>query len=178
MSLLLFLAAPALAAPLANLGDLTITEIQSDTSSISEYYGEWFEIYNNSHATQDLQGILLSVSQDSGSSWDTFTVTGSLVVGVDDYVVFGVSDNTNVHDPDYNGNVPIDYEYKFFDVNDPNTHFDIKLSQSWMQVATSSGSLLDEVSWDPSWGALSDNALQVSLNAYKVEWANDFPDNW
>jgi len=168
------------AAPLSKLGDITFTEFQADTQTVSQYYGEWFEIYNNSGATQDLNGIEFRHSTDGGTTWQSFRVDRTLLVGQQDYVVFGVSSDLDPLSPSYNGNVAIDYEYKFFDASDPNVGFNLKAEQDWVQVSTATGVLLDEVQWVPAWGFKNhtDAAMQVGRNAFKVEWANDYPVNW
>lgn len=173
---LLILITGAQAAPLSKLGDITITEFQTDTLTVPQYYGEWFEIYNNSGATQDLVGLRFSHSSDDGASWEEFVIDRSLLLGAFDYLVLGVSSNTTSTATNYNGNVPVDFVYLFND--NTGVLFNLSLQQDWLKVYTSGGTLLDELRWNPSWGAVANSAHQVSLNAYRNEWANDFPDNW
>ena len=173
---LLLIIATAHADPLTNLGDLTITEFQADTVTVAQYYGEWFEIYNNSGSTQDLLG--LRFTHDDGLTVQELVLTSTYLLGAFDYVVLGVSSDLNSSSPLWNGNVPIDITYAFFNANDPSIGFNISLQQDWLQVYTPGGVLLDEVSWNPSWGAQADSAMQVGPNAFDVEWANDFPTNW
>lgn len=163
-------------------GDLVFSEFMADTSAggqVPEYYGEWFEVYNNSGATQDLAGVSFQVSTNGGQDWNSFVVQGTLLVGAYDYVVFGVSKNQDSSVAKWNGNIPVDYEYKFFDASVPTYRFDLSAPQSWLQVYNEDGAImLDEVKWDPSWSAMGDNTLSVADNALAVEWANDFSVNW
>ena len=40
-------------------GELLITEIMADPTALSDTYGEWFEVYNNSGHMIDLQGLII-----------------------------------------------------------------------------------------------------------------------
>jgi hypothetical protein len=173
---MILLLAMAVAAPLGTLGELTFTEFQSDTQYVAEYYGEWFEIYNNSGANQDLMGVEIRNSTDDGQTWQTHTISSSLLVAAGDYVVLGVSNELDTGEANWNGNVTVDYVYPFYDTT--LGRFDMSSSQSWMQIWTSDGILLDEVKWDPSWGFNKNYAHQVGPNSSALEWSNDFPDNW
>lgn len=82
-------------------GDVYITEIMSDSLAVSDVYGEYFELYNASSDTIDLQGWEF---YDDGT--DTFTISGSLLIDAGDYVVLCVEDDTSL-----NGGVPVDYAY-------------------------------------------------------------------
>ena len=154
----------ALAITPSRLGELTITELQADPQEVAQYYGEWFEVYNNYPGTVDLIGVTFVTS--SGS----FTVERSLAVGVDGYVVFAVSGETTSTAASYNGGVTADYTYSFVDVN---------LSLSGDSIRAYNGAtLLDEVVWTSAWSITRDAAHQASLNAFDVEWANDLSHNW
>ena len=164
VTLLLLHASPASATTPSRLGELTITEFQADPQEVAQYYGEWFKVYNNYLGSVDLIGVTFVT--DSGS----FTVERSLPIGVDDYVVFAVSAETTSTAMTYNGGVTADYTYSFEDVN---------LSLSGDSIRAYNGStLLDEVVWTSGWSIIRDSAHQASLNAYDVEWANDFSNNW
>jgi MYXO-CTERM domain-containing protein len=162
IGLLLLSALPAQAAsPPSARGDITITEFQADPQQVAQYYGEWFEVYNNSGATLDLQGVTFTSS--SGS----FTVETPLLVGVEDYAVFGVDSNLSE-----NGGVTIDYVYSQFSGG-------VDLSASADRLTATYGAVvLDELIWTSAWGATHDHAEQASRNAFALEWANDLSNNW
>lgn len=147
-------------------GDVTITEFQADSQEVAQYYGEWFEVYNNSGTTLSLQGVTFT------STTGSFTVDIPLLVGVEDYVVFGASDEgTDTAATDFNGGATVDYVYDYFTT--------INLSQSGDTLVATYGSLtLDTLEWDSSWTVSKDYAHQASLNAFNLEWANDFAFNW
>lgn len=163
--LLLLLAAPAFAASPSAAGHVTLTEFQADTTRVAPYYGEWFELYNNYPGTLDFNGV--TITNATGQS---ITIEGAPLVGRGDYLVLGVSQNQTYGATDYNGNVPVDVLYSFFDFNfaAPADKFTI----------TYAGVTLDEVQWTSAWSVSADNAHAASLNAYTLEWANDASVNW
>lgn len=59
-------------------GELLITEIMPDPSALSDTEGEWFEIYNNSDHTINLQNLIL---ERNGSDVHTITESIELVAG-------------------------------------------------------------------------------------------------
>jgi hypothetical protein len=162
--LLLLIAHSARAATPGTLGDITVTEFQADTSEVPQYYGEWFELYNNYPGTLVFDGVV--VSRSNGNS---VTISG-VSIASGDYLVLGVSQNQTYGDADFNGNVPVDYLYTFasFNISAPADSLTVEYD----------GILLDEVVWDSSWGVSLDYAHSASLNAYNIEWANDYSVNW
>jgi hypothetical protein len=150
-------------------GHVLLTEFQADTDRVAQYYGEWFELYNNYPGTLDFEGI--TITRSDGTSSVTLDNGGNgISVGRGDYLVVGVSQNQTYGDDNFNGNVPVDYVYSFFEFNISAP--DDKLTVSY------AGVVLDEVDWASSWAVSLDYAHQASLNAYNIEWANDFAVNW
>ena len=101
----------ALAVPPSRGSDLTITEVQADPNQVAPYYGEWFEIYNNAGRPIDLNGVMISRAGES----ITVPADPPITLGAGDYFVFGVSAEQNSAASNYNGNVPVDYVYSYFD---------------------------------------------------------------
>jgi hypothetical protein len=165
--LLLLLSVPAWAASPSAPGHITLTEFQADPTKVPQFYGEWFELYNNYPGTLDFEGVTIT-----NATGQTITVSGSTLVARGDYLVFGVSQNQTYGGPEttYNGNVPVDYLYSF-------ASFNMAASADDLTV-TYAGTTLDEVQWTSAWGVSADYAHAVSLNAYNLEWANDFANNW
>ncbi|MCB9777699.1 MAG: FG-GAP repeat protein [Alphaproteobacteria bacterium] len=83
------------------VGDVYVSEVQTDPLAVGDGYGEWFEVHNDSGGTVDLVGWKVTGDDDDG-----FVVDGSLLVEDGDVVVFGVSGDLG-----YNGGVDVDYEY-------------------------------------------------------------------
>ena len=107
MSLLLLLVPGALALSPSRAGDFTVTEFQSDTSVVPQYFGEWFEVRNNSFANLDLQGVTFTCTVGA------FTVDRSLVVPAGEYAVFAVSADSAIN----GGITDVDFVYPFATFN-------------------------------------------------------------
>ena len=67
-------------------GNLLITEIMCDPLKISDELGEWFEIYNNSGATVNLNGMVL---RRSNSTSNPHTITADVILAPEAYAVIG-----------------------------------------------------------------------------------------
>ena len=92
--------APYLVSDLA-VGELVVTEIMYNPAAVNDSAGEWFEVYNNSGGTVNLDGLVV---KDNASS---FTVSSTTLEFDDgEYVVFGINGTTTT-----NGGVPVDYDY-------------------------------------------------------------------
>jgi hypothetical protein len=81
-------------------GDLVITEIMKDPNVVSDANGEWFEVYNASGVTVDLDQLVLT----SGAVNDTVDV--SIVLAPGGYAVFSLNSDILT-----NGGVSVDFEY-------------------------------------------------------------------
>ena len=71
------------------VGDLVISEIMFNPDYCADSACEWFELYNASGGSVDLDG--LTVEDDGGN---TATVTGSAVMAADSWVVLAIGDAT------------------------------------------------------------------------------------
>jgi hypothetical protein len=83
---------------------IIINEIMQNPDAVSDDMGEWFELYNSTLTDIDLMGWTIS-----DSSGESHTITSSLIVPSEDYIVLGNNDDTNT-----NGGVDVDYEYNNF----------------------------------------------------------------
>lgn len=120
-----------------NPGDLVITEFMQNPSAVSDADGEWFEIYNATARTIDIEGIVL----DDGSNQLTVTGTGgSFPVPGFSYLVVGKNDITDDQDSDYNGGLSVDI---IFD------NMSLSNSSDTVTIFAADGTtVIDEVSWD------------------------------
>jgi len=85
-------------------GDIVINEVMQNPSGMTvsiRTNKQWFEIYNNSDKTIDLQGCLLK-----DTSFNNHLIQNQLILNSGDYAVLGYSDDKSV-----NGNVDVDYVY-------------------------------------------------------------------
>jgi len=161
-------------------GDLIITEVMasvgdSETSPIADFDGEWFEVYNASGEELDLSGLVIGGESGGDDPDDGFTVTGTLTVGVDGYVVFLVSDCADsVSCPvGYNGGLSPSLAYVY-----DRGLLDLDSDGPDRLRLTYDGVVLDTVSWDSSWDFVVDTTLQLGLSPEIAEWSNDLPQSW
>jgi len=81
-----------------NVGDLIISEVMQNPSSVSDGDGEWFEVYNTTDSDIDLFGIEFT---DDIPSVEKFVVDQSLIVSGGGFLLFAVNG-----DPLVNGGLP------------------------------------------------------------------------
>lgn len=111
------------ATPLAP-GDLVVSEVMANPAAVSDLNGEWFELYNPTSSSIDLNGLVLS---DDGT--DSHTISGTLIIAASGYLVLG-RDN----DPSSNGGYVADYMYSVFTL--ANTSDEIVISEVIDEVET------------------------------------------
>ncbi len=142
-------------------GDLLVTEIMHDPSSVIYYKGEWLEVYNNSAFYVDLNGLEVS---DSGS--DIFVVDESVALRPGEYAVFAVRDN-----PAVNGGIEgVDFRYIYGSEMILAANDDITLSYG---IVT-----FDTVAWDSgSFPATSGVAMELGTGSFDAT-SNDDGSNW
>ena len=84
-------------------GDLVITEIMQNPAAVSDANGEWFELYNATDGTVNLNG--LTFTEDGGGN--TFVIAVDVPVDAGSYALL-----SNNGDPSTNGGLPtVDYVY-------------------------------------------------------------------
>ncbi len=93
-------------AALIQPGNLLISEFMANPSAVTDANGEWFEVFNASNQTLDLNGLRL---HDAGSDSHTITHGGPLNIASGQYFVFGRNGNTGT-----NGGYTADYVYSGF----------------------------------------------------------------
>lgn len=122
-------------------GDLIITEIMANPSTVGDPTGEWFEVYNASGRDVYLNGLRL---RDSNGQNHQVSPDGLLSVPAGGYAVLGIEARV-----DRNGRVPVDYQYS--DMSLANTGDDLQL---WIIDETGGEPdtvMLDAVAWDDSY---------------------------
>jgi len=83
-----------------NVGDIIITEIMQNPSTVADTNGEWFELYNTTDSAIDLDGWVI---KDDGTN--THTISGTLVVPAKEFKVLGIKSDVSI-----NGGVSINYK--------------------------------------------------------------------
>jgi hypothetical protein len=147
------------------IGDLIITEIMNDPSSVQDDQGEWFEIYNLLSYDVDLNGLNIA-DLDNNSH----TISSTLVISAESYFVFG-----NNADTTSNGGAPVDYSYGI-DIGLGNSEDEIII-----QYTDISGSLIefDSVAFDggTTFPAIPGVSMNLNPNNYS-HYGNDTGSNW
>ena len=101
-----------------NSNDLLISEVMANPAAVSDSNGEWFEIFNASMLSINLNGLVIS---DNGSNNHTIDAGQSLLIAPGDYFVLG-----NNGDPDSNGGYNADYVYNGFSLTNSNDQISIR----------------------------------------------------
>lgn len=142
------------------VGELVVTEVMYDPAAVDGDFGEYVELYNASGRTLDLAGLTLE--DDDG---DGMTVSGSLSVAANAYVVFGASANTAA-----NGGFDADYAWEAGSVKLGN--------EGDSAIVSLGGTVIDEVTWleETSPGGEGE---AIGLDPRKLDaGSNDSMDNW
>ena len=121
LTLLLSSAANSYGALLA--GELIISEVMANPAAVSDTNGEWFELYNRTDSSIDLNGLNF---YDSGSN--SHTISESLFIEASSYLVLGRNSDTAI-----NGGLAVDYVYSNFTLG--NSSDDIFIDFMGVQLA-------------------------------------------
>lgn len=150
-----------------NPGDIVITEIMKNPATISDDFGEWFEVYNTTGAAIDMNGWI--IRDQPGSSQNTTTIAGSVIVPAGSYITLGRGGVTDSSDPEYNGGVTHAYVY---DIS-------FQMSNGTDEVILeANGTIIDEVYYtnggfpDTTGASLTLDASALNSND------NDIDSNW
>ncbi|MDH5572730.1 MAG: lamin tail domain-containing protein, partial [Gammaproteobacteria bacterium] len=87
-------------------GDLVISEVMANPDAVSDTTGEWFEVYNLSHDSLIIDGLLIS---DNGSNQHLVDTGNSILIAPDEYFVFGRSADSSL-----NGGYTANYMFSNF----------------------------------------------------------------
>jgi hypothetical protein len=109
---------------------MVISEIMQNPDAVSDFHGDWFEVYNPNGFSVDLSGW--TIKDDDA---DSHIVSGSLSVPAGGYVVIGRDGDTS-----RNGGAPVDYV----------TGSDILLHNNYDELILidPDGVRIDRVAWD------------------------------
>ena len=147
----------------ALISDLFITEVMANPAAVSDTNGEWFELYNPTLETVDLEGAVLS---DDGSNSHTISTGSALIINPGEYFVLGRNGDSLS-----NGGYNPDYVYSSFSLG--NTSDQIVFSTDGTEMlrlnytsgfvaAGQSSELIDDVMMASNY-ALTDGGLIYGL---------------
>ena len=143
----------------SSVGDIIVTEIMQNPNAVLDGDGEWFEVYNTTMSSIDINGWVIS---DAGS--DSHTIGSSVVVPAMGYAVLG-----NNADGGTNGGVTVNYEYSGFTLGNGDDEV----------ILTCSGLIIDEVYYDggTEFPDPTGASMELSTNFYNSS-DNDTGANW
>ena len=140
-------------------GDLIVTEVMNNPSSVSDDVGEWFEIFNNSDSDININGLKVS---DDGT--DSFIVTDDLLIPSRTHIVLALSRDTSI-----NGGVSANYAYTGFVLS--NSEDEVILSHNER--------IIDEMRYSSSGGYGMSPGKSISLDVNKYDFNdNDLSTSW
>lgn len=143
-----------------NAGDLVITEIMQNPNAVSDSFGEYFEIYNTTSNSIDINGWII---RDNDTDSHTISNGGPLLVPASSFFVFGRNGDVTL-----NGGYSPNYVYSSFLLT--NTSDEVVLT-------TPTAIIIDSVEYDIS--ASFPDADGASMEfAGTTEVENDDGTNW
>ena len=89
--------------PIANPGDIVINEIMQNPNVVTDADGEWFELYNTTSGSIDINGWTIA---DADVDLHVIDNGAPLVIASGGYLVLGINANMAT-----NGGVTVDYAY-------------------------------------------------------------------
>jgi predicted nucleic acid-binding Zn ribbon protein/regulation of enolase protein 1 (concanavalin A-like superfamily) len=142
-------------------GDIIITEIMQNPDVISDSNGEWFEVYNTTNATIDLNGWRIS---DAGS--DNHVINGTVNVPANGYALLMRNGNSAT-----NGGLTADYVY--------GTSISLANGDDEIILSSSTNVEIDRVEYDggPNWPDPTGASMSLNPSAFTAT-ANDDFNNW
>jgi len=124
---------------------IVITEIMANPGSVSDSYGEWFEIVNTTDSTIDLQGW--SIKDLDGDEHELYSAQSSILIAPDEYFVLAKN-----NDQSLNGGVEVDYVYQGYSLSN---------SDDEVILLDASGSVVDEVHYSNGWPFSSGVSMEI-----------------
>ena len=136
---------------------IVISEVMPNPASVSDSYGEWFELYNNGDTTINLSNWLIKSGEN-----EEHIISGdvSLFIDPDQYLVFGKNDNISI-----NGGLVIDYQYSNISFSNNNDE---------LLIINQNGEIVDEVHYTNDWPFGSGIAMEI----HDPESDNGISSNW
>ena len=147
----------------ANVGDVVVIEIMQNPNAVSDENGEWFEIYNTTTSTINIEGWTF---KDAGSN--SFTVYSTLNISGKSVLVLCRNDIDSL-----NGGVSCDYDY-------PNA-FALGQTDDEIIIKDNSGDPIDSVYYDGGPNFPDPTGASMTLNVSNLTdlfIKNNLGSNW
>ena len=124
---------------------IVISEIMANPGSVSDSYGEWFEIVNTTDSTIDLQGW--SIKDLDGDEHELHSDQASILISPNEYFVLAKN-----NDQSLNGGVEVDYVYEGYSLSN---------NDDEVILLDASGSVVDEVHYENGWPFSSGVSMEI-----------------
>ena len=124
---------------------IVISEIMANPGSVSDSYGEWFEIVNTTDSTVDLQGW--TIKDLDGDEHELSSDQASILISPEEYFVLAKNNNQSL-----NGGVEVDYVYEGYSLSN---------SDDEVILLDASGSVVDEVHYVNGWPFSSGVSMEI-----------------
>ena len=146
---------------------VVITEVMANPASVSDSYGEWFEIFNTTDSTIDVHGW--SIKDLDGDEHQLLTDETTIPILAGEYFVLAKNG-----DQSQNGGVNVDYVYNGYSLSN---------SDDEVILLDAAGAIVDEVHYSNSWpfssgvamemhNPLEDNSLIENWYASTISYGN------
>ena len=144
----------------ANVGDVIFTEIMQNPAAVADGSGEYFEIYNTTNSTIDLEGWVI---KDDATASEAHTIT-NLTIAANGYAVLG-----NNADSSTNGGYTNDHQYNGIYLGNSTDGL----------ILECSGTIIDQVIWDngTTFPDPTGKSMELKTNKY-TSTDNDDGANW
>jgi hypothetical protein len=145
--------------PVTESGELIITEVIQNPSAVADGSGEWFEIFNTTGSSINIDGYVI---RDNDSDSHTINNGGPLNVPAGGYLVLG-----NNGDVATNGGVNVDYVY--------GTSFFLSNGADELAIEDGAGNLIDIILWDggPVWPDPNGASMNLDPGFFSAAGNND-----
>ena len=155
-----------LAGPTAGFGQIVINEIMQNPGAVADIpNGEWFELYNAGPSAVDIDGWKL---KDDLTGTETFTISGTLTIQPDGYLLFALSSTAAD-----NGGLPsVDYVYP----SSGSMRISLGNGIDGLILTNASDVEQDRVVWDNGSSFPDPNGASMALKATDLDTSNG--DNW
>jgi len=124
---------------------IVISEIMANPGSVSDSYGEWFEIVNTTDSTIDLQGW--SIKDLDGDEHELYSDQASILISPEEYFILAKN-----NDQSLNGGVEVDYVYEGYSLSN---------NDDEVILLDASGSVVDEVHYENGWPFSSGVSMEI-----------------
>ena len=145
----------------AQIGDIFITEIMQDPNDVSDVDGEWFELYNKSDSSFDINHWVISSYSlidtiDNGTNPFIIQSKGFLIIGKNSVAAS-------------NGGVPVDYVLK--------TNFILGDSADEIMLKSRKGTCINKVAYDKTWSSIFEPGVSMIFTGNEND-NNNLLYNW